>query len=102
MSAQPAIMRTKIDANSVRAARPIDDYAVARGRAGASIRAKVEHGDDPALVAKAVVAALRADRPKLRHPVGKGAGTLAALRDLMPAGLFDRGLRKQFGLDAEG
>jgi NAD(P)-dependent dehydrogenase (short-subunit alcohol dehydrogenase family) len=99
---EPAFMRTKIDKNSVQAARAIDAYAAARGRAGASIRAAVENGDDPALVAKAVAAALRAGRPRLRHPVGKGAGTLATLRDLMPAGLFDRGLRKQFGLDAGG
>lgn len=97
---EPAFMKTKIDKNAIQAAHSIDDYAAARGRAGASINASIEGGDDPALVAKAVAAALRAERPKLRYPVGKGASTLAALRDLMPAGLFDRSFRKQFRLDA--
>jgi NAD(P)-dependent dehydrogenase (short-subunit alcohol dehydrogenase family) len=96
---EPGFMKTKIDKNSTRAARSIDDYAVARGRAGASLNASIDGGDDPSLVAKTVVAALRAHRPKLRYPVGKGASTLSALRDLMPARLFDRSFRKQFGLD---
>jgi NAD(P)-dependent dehydrogenase (short-subunit alcohol dehydrogenase family) len=97
---EPAFMKTKIDKNAIQSAHPIDDYTAARGRVAASINASVEGGDDPAIVARTVAAALRAERPKLRYPVGKGASTLAALRDVMPAGLFDRSFRKQFRLDA--
>ena len=36
--------------------------------------------------------------PRLRYPVGKGV-TLSRLRRFVPAGMFDRSLRKQFQLD---
>ena len=96
---EPGFMKTKIDKNATLAARTIDDYAEARERVGASINASIESGGDPALVARAITAALSAPRPKLRYPVGKGAGTLATLRSFMPAALFDRSLRKEFRLD---
>jgi hypothetical protein len=38
----------------------------------------------------------------LRYPVGRGAGTLATLRRLMPPSLFARSLRAQFKVDAAG
>lgn len=99
---EPGFMRTKIDANSVKAARTIADYAKARQRVDAAISEKVDAGEDPSLVAEAIASALRAPRPKLRHPVGKGAGMLAVLRSFLPAAMFDRGLRQQFGVDAAG
>jgi len=97
---EPGFMKTKIDKNAAVAAKEIGDYAEARGRVGASINASIEKGEDPALVAKAVATALRAAHPKLRYPVGKGAGMLATLRRLMPASMFDRSLRKEFKVDA--
>jgi NAD(P)-dependent dehydrogenase (short-subunit alcohol dehydrogenase family) len=96
---EPGFMKTKIDKNATVAARTIDDYSDARERVGASINANIESGGDPALVARAISTALSARRPKLRYPVGKGAGTLATLRSFMPAGLFDRSFRKEFRLD---
>ena len=98
---EPGFMKTKIGSNSVQAARPLDDYRVSRERAAAGISASVKAGDDPALVGQAVLEAVRARSPKLRYPVGKGAGVLAALRRYVPAGMFDRSLRKEFKLDAE-
>ncbi len=74
-------------------------------RASASARGStrtLRAGGDPALVAEAITAALSARRPKLRYPVGKGAGTLATLRSFVPAGLFDSSLRKEFRLDGAG
>jgi NAD(P)-dependent dehydrogenase (short-subunit alcohol dehydrogenase family) len=96
---EPGFMKTRIDQNAGRAGEPIEAYAPARKRVGASIGSAVEKGDDPLLVAKAVVAASTTPQPKLRYTVGKGAGTLAALRSLMPSRLFDRSLRSQFHLD---
>jgi NAD(P)-dependent dehydrogenase (short-subunit alcohol dehydrogenase family) len=96
---EPGFMKTRIDQNSAVASRRIDAYAEVRDRVQASVNHQVENGDDPALVAKAVVEAATASKPKLRYTVGKGAGTLATLRSLMPSGLFDRGLRSQFHLD---
>jgi NAD(P)-dependent dehydrogenase (short-subunit alcohol dehydrogenase family) len=96
---EPGFTKTKIDKNANVVARTIADYSEARERAGARINASIETGGDPALVARAITAALSARRPKLRYPVGKGAGMLATLRRFVPAGLFDSSLRKEFRLD---
>jgi NAD(P)-dependent dehydrogenase (short-subunit alcohol dehydrogenase family) len=96
---EPSFMRTKIDKNSGVAARTIADYSEARERVVAGIITNTTGGGDPALVAAAIAAALSARRPKLRYPVGKGAGMLARLRSLLPAGVFDSSLRKEFRLD---
>jgi NAD(P)-dependent dehydrogenase (short-subunit alcohol dehydrogenase family) len=97
---EPGFMKTRIDDNATQAAKDIEDYALARRRVGASIRANVKGGGDPSLVAHTISQALLAPRPRLRYPVGKGAGMLATLRSLMPATLFDRSLRKEFHVDA--
>ena len=96
---EPGFMKTRIDQNSERARRNIDDYQAARQRVGAGINASVERGDDPLLVAKAVLQAATAARPRLRYPVGKGAGMLAKLRSFLPSAMFDRSFRKEFHLD---
>ncbi len=97
---EPGFMKTKLEKNGNLAARNIDDYAAARGRVGEGLKASIGAGDDPILVANAIADALRAPHPKLRYPVGKGAGMLARLRSLAPAAMFDRSLRKQFRVDA--
>jgi NAD(P)-dependent dehydrogenase (short-subunit alcohol dehydrogenase family) len=96
---EPGFMRTRIDQNSTLAAGSIADYSAARERVGAHINASIGSGEAPSLVSEAIAFALRAPRPRLRYQVGKGAGTLATLRSLMPASLFDRSFRKEFHLD---
>jgi NAD(P)-dependent dehydrogenase (short-subunit alcohol dehydrogenase family) len=96
---EPGYTKTKFDKNATVAVRTIGDYSEARKRVGARLNENMESGGDPALVAEAIAAALSARRPKLRYPVGKGAGTLATLRSFVPAGLFDSSLRKEFRLD---
>jgi NAD(P)-dependent dehydrogenase (short-subunit alcohol dehydrogenase family) len=96
---EPGFMRTKIDANAVEAARHIDDYRATRERVRGAMQKMLEKGDDPALVAEAIVGALREERPKLRKPVGKGARMLAVLRSWMPAGMFERSFRREFQVD---
>jgi NAD(P)-dependent dehydrogenase (short-subunit alcohol dehydrogenase family) len=99
---EPSWMRTKIESSGEPAANPIDDYATTRSRARASVQASVTHGDAPELVAEAVLRAATEEKPVLRHPVGKRAGLLGRLRRFVPAGAFDRALRKSFRLDATG
>jgi NAD(P)-dependent dehydrogenase (short-subunit alcohol dehydrogenase family) len=96
---EPGFMKTRIDQSSERAHGTIADYQAARERVGAGINASVEHGDDPAQVAKVVRQAATNPRPRLRYPVGKGAGTLAKLRSFLPSAIFDRSLRREFKLD---
>jgi NAD(P)-dependent dehydrogenase (short-subunit alcohol dehydrogenase family) len=97
---EPGFTKTSLDKNSTEAARTIGEYRAARERAAARINASVKSGDDPAVVAKIIVEAVEAPRPRLRYQAGKGAGMLATLRSWMPASLFDKGLRKEFRLDS--
>jgi hypothetical protein len=45
-----------------------------------------------------VVVAATASRPKHRYPAGKVAKQISVLRRFVPAGMFDKSLRKQFRL----
>jgi hypothetical protein len=54
---------------------------------------KVNNGDDPADVAKVIVAAATDKNPKLRYAAGS-ARQLSALRRFAPRRVFDTQLRK--------
>jgi hypothetical protein len=56
--------------------------------------AAIEDGDDPAIVARSVVAAATEPRPRLRYTAGSTAGRVSALRRIAPARAFDRQIRK--------
>jgi NAD(P)-dependent dehydrogenase (short-subunit alcohol dehydrogenase family) len=96
---EPGFMRTNIRENGMSAGNSVDVYAFARLRAGEQIAARVSAGDDPSIVADVVFEAATAAKPRLRYPVGKGAGLLSRLRRFLPESMFDSGLRKEFGLD---
>jgi len=96
---EPTFMKTRLDRNAAVAAQTIGDYADTRARVGQRLNANVASGDDPSLVATVIAQAVADERPRLRYPVGKGAGTLAKLRSFLPARMFDRSFRKQFQLE---
>ena len=96
---EPTFMKTRLERNSAAAAQSIGDYADARARVGAGINASVASGGDPSVVAAAIAEALADEHPRVRYPVGKGAGMLAKLRSFLPARVFDRSFRKQFHLE---
>src|SRR5207248_2074324 len=87
--AAPCWTRTGLDGNGVTAARRVDDYGVARDRVRELVRASVNAGDDPSVIAAVVLEAATAKKPRLRYPAGKRASLLARLRRYMPAALFD-------------
>jgi len=58
------------------------------------VSAAVDAGDDPAVVAKAIVAAATDPKPKLRYAAGSTAGRVRTLRRLVPSRAFDRQIRK--------
>ena len=97
---EPTFMKTRLDSNSAPAAQSIGDYADARARVGARINASVAAGGDPSVVAAVIAEALADEHPRVRYPVGKGAGTLARLRSFLPPRMFDRSFRKQFHLES--
>jgi short-subunit dehydrogenase len=91
---EPGFIKTRIDQNSAQARSTISDYAADRQRAAAWVNTSVQRGDDPSLVARTVLSALAAKRPRLRYTVGRTAGMLTKLRTFLPAPLFDRSLRQ--------
>jgi NAD(P)-dependent dehydrogenase (short-subunit alcohol dehydrogenase family) len=95
---EPAYTKTKINGHSKAAKVALEVYAAERRRMTEFAEREVERGDDPRIVAEAVWNALSAKSPRLRYPVGKGVA-LSRLRRFVPAGMFDRSLRKQFQLD---
>jgi NAD(P)-dependent dehydrogenase (short-subunit alcohol dehydrogenase family) len=95
---EPGFMKTRIGQNSGRAAAHIPDYAPVRERFEANLARGIAEGEDPSLVALVIREAIAAPRPRLRYQAGKGTGTLARLRGIVPEAL-DRSLRKEFHLD---
>lgn len=51
-------------------------------------------GDDPAVVAKEIVTAATAPKPKLRYTAGPLASRITTARRLVPAGIFDKQIRR--------
>jgi NAD(P)-dependent dehydrogenase (short-subunit alcohol dehydrogenase family) len=95
---EPAYTRTKLSGNTKSAKISLEVYADERKRLTDAAEQNIERGDDPRLVAEAVLNGLTAKSPRLRYPVGKGV-TLSRLRRFVPAGMFDRSLRKEFQLN---
>jgi short-subunit dehydrogenase len=91
---EPAGTRTRFDDNTAQPDNPLPAYAAARRIVGDVVATAVNDGDDPALVAVAVVAAATDSRPKLRYPASPMARRLAVVRRLAPAAVFDKQIRK--------
>ncbi len=91
---QPAYTKTGFDANGLLADTPLPVYAERRRVFDDVLAAAMRDGDDPAIVAKAIVAAATDPKPKLRYTAGPTAGRVSALRRLVPARAFDRQIRK--------
>jgi short-subunit dehydrogenase len=90
---EPAGTRTGFDDNTAQPDSPLEVYAQGRRVVGEVVAEAVNGGDDPALVAKAIVAAATDAKPKLRYPASPRARRLSVLRRLVPASAFDRQIR---------
>lgn len=91
---EPAVTRTAFEANSPKPAMPLPVYEQQRQVFERLMGAAMKDGDDPATVAKAIVAAATDPKPRLRYPAGPTAGRVSALRRLVPSRTFDRQIRK--------
>ncbi len=91
---EPAYTKTSFDTNASQPDTPLPVYAERRRVFDQVLAAALKTGDDPAVVAKVILAAATDAKPKLRHPAGRLATRMSALRRLAPAGTFDRGIRK--------
>jgi NAD(P)-dependent dehydrogenase (short-subunit alcohol dehydrogenase family) len=91
---EPGFTRTGFEANAMAPDSPLPVYAARRDTMNQVILEGISNGDDPATVARAVVAAATDARPKLRYPAGSIAARVSVLRRFVPARAFDRQIRK--------
>jgi short-subunit dehydrogenase len=91
---EPAYTRTGFEANSTQPDTPLPVYAQQRQIFGRVMAAAIKDGDDPTVVAKVIVAAATAPKPKLRYTAGTLAGRASTLRRFVPDWAFDSQIRK--------
>ncbi|GAB3668145.1 oxidoreductase [Nocardioides korecus] len=91
---EPAYTRTGFEKNQLRAERSLPAYAERRRDFEQGMAESIEKGDDPAVVAKVVVKAATAAKPRLRYTAGPAAAQVSVARRLAPAKIFDAQIRK--------
>src|SRR4051794_38445938 len=91
---EPAYTSTGFEANSLAADSPLTEYAEQRHLSGEVLATAMRGADDPAVVAKVIVAAATDRKPKLRYTAGPTAGRVTALRRFVPSSAFDKQIRK--------
>ncbi len=91
---EPGPINTSFGANSVQADTPLPLYASGRRTFDEVLANNTSAGDDPAVVAKAIVAAATDRSPKPRRTAGSTAASISALHRVLPARIFDRIVRR--------
>ncbi len=91
---EPAYTKTSFDVNNIAADEPLAVYAERRGAVTALTVAALKAGDEPSVVAQAILAAAIDPKPKLRYPAGKVSRRVSLLRRYVPTAAFDKQIRK--------
>jgi NAD(P)-dependent dehydrogenase (short-subunit alcohol dehydrogenase family) len=91
---EPGPINTPFGGNSVVADTPLPLYAEGRRIFDKLLEEGTRDGDDPAVVAKVIVAAATEKNPKMRLPAGSVARRISVLRRIVPARTFDKSVRK--------
>ena len=86
---EPGYTKTGFDANVMQPDTPLPVYAEQRHLFEARMAAHGKDGDEPATVAKVIVAAATDPKPKLRYTAGSTARRVSLLRRIAPSGVFD-------------
>ena len=92
--------KTKMAQNHQVVSNPLDAYGPMRGRAIEAMGKTLPMARTLAGVATVVLQAHTSRAPRMGYLVGSDVRFVGRLRKFAPAALFDRGLRKQFGLVA--
>lgn len=95
---EPGFTRTNIDRNAQVARDLLPVYTKDREHVMKAVHENNTQGADPTTVATVVLKAIGARSPRLLYLAGGDAKLVSRLRKFAPSGLFDKGLRKQFGL----
>ncbi|WP_454860104.1 oxidoreductase [Promicromonospora soli] len=91
---EPGPINTPFAGHSVEADTPMPLYAAGRRNYDALLEENLTSGDDPAVVAKVIVAAATDRNPQLRRTAGRTAMTINAVHRIAPARVFDRVIRR--------
>ncbi|KRA28043.1 MULTISPECIES: oxidoreductase [unclassified Nocardioides] len=91
---EPGYTSTGFEDNTVWSDSPLPAYADQRAVIRDVISTAMRKADDPAVVAKVIVTAATAARPRVRYPAGSMASRVSVLRRLVPWRAFDRQIRK--------
>lgn len=97
---EPAYARTSFEDNLAKPDQLLDIYDSARAGMNVILRKAMATGDAPEIVARTILEAATALRPRRRYAAGKMARQVRFLRRFVPESAFDRSLRKQNGLPA--
>ncbi len=95
---EPGTVKGNFDQSALEPDRTFADYDAGRAWVHGFLQNALLTAVTPEEVADAVLLAATAPRQRLRYPVGKVAKQVSLLRRLMPARMFDKILRQQFGL----
>ena len=95
---EPAATKTSFESSTVQADRPLVTYDASRAKYLVAFERAMAIADTAESVAETIVLAARIKTPRLRYHSGKAARQVAFVRRYLPRSLFDKILRKQFGL----
>lgn len=95
---EPGTVKGNFDQSALEPDTKMADYDAGRAWVHDFYKKALLTAVSPEEVADAVLQAATAQRQQLRYPVGKVAKQVSLLRRLMPARMFDKILRQQFGL----
>jgi NAD(P)-dependent dehydrogenase (short-subunit alcohol dehydrogenase family) len=95
---EPAYTKTPFDANLLEPDAKLDVYNEIRTALARHLGQVMASAEGPAVVAKTVLKAAQAPKPKLRYTAGGLAARLRLLRTFAPAQVMDAGLRKDLRL----
>ena len=97
---EPGFTHTNLGQKGQVVGRPLADYDDERRTAAAAVARSIADGSQPETVASVVLRALTSRNPHLRYAGGREAKLLTLLKKFAPQRVLDKGLRKQFGLEA--
>jgi short-subunit dehydrogenase len=97
---EPGFIKTNLGEHGQLVSQPLSAYASERNSAFKSLRENIAKGEHPRAVASAVLEALTSRSPRVRYRAGREAKFLSLLTKFAPNRLLDKGIRKQFGLNA--
>jgi NAD(P)-dependent dehydrogenase (short-subunit alcohol dehydrogenase family) len=96
---EPSWIRSRFFEHRQEAKKSIDAYQRERDVVSPQMRERTEQGRHPDVVARVIYKAINSPNPAVRYTVDLGAGALKAARSFLPSSVFDRLLRRSFGLN---